>query len=61
MNESYPEFVRRGLRESFECNNDELAEKLDTMSRKEVLDAWLTWEGIIGFTDRIWEVARGQR
>jgi hypothetical protein len=44
--EDFPAFMREGLRENgfrAGCN----------WSRREILDAWLQWEGIIGFTEQI--------
>ena len=31
-------------------------ESVDKMNPKELMDAWLTWEGIIGYTNQIIEL-----
>lgn len=38
-----------------ESEGEYTREELEAMSRRDLLDAYLTWEGIIGFTDDILE------
>lgn len=38
-----------------ESEGDYIREELEEMSNYDLLDAYLTWEGIIGFTDDILE------
>lgn len=38
-----------------ESEGEYTKEELEAMSRRDLLDAYLTWEGIIGFTDDILE------
>jgi len=33
-------------------------ETIENMTTEEILDAWLQWEGIIGFTDKIMSIVR---
>lgn len=33
-------------------------EKLRAMSPKEVFGRWMHWQGIIGYSDRAWELAQ---
>ena len=38
-----------------ESEGEYTREELEAMSKRDLLDAYLTWEGIIGFTDDILE------
>ena len=38
-----------------ESEGEYTREELEAMSKRDLLDAYLTWEGIIGFTDDIIE------
>ena len=39
----------------YESEGEYTREELEAMSKRDLLDAYLTWEGIIGFTDDILE------
>ena len=52
-----PECVMRDMRQRFDCeeNDTTLDEKILTLSGRDFLEEYLTWNGFIGFTDMIIE------
>ena len=53
----YPNFLIFDFIEIYEASSEyEVIKRLDDMSPKQILNKWLTWEGIIGYTDKIWEI-----
>ena len=58
----HPSYVIEAVKEMLYPDMDvvDVAIQLGQMSRKEVLKAWLEYEGIIGFADQIWEIATGE-
>lgn len=51
--DAIPRGILRVLREDLDMGED----RITLMSPREVLDAWLTWEGIIGYTEQIIEAS----
>ena len=51
----YSEIVMQNVRENMglEMNDTSHDKFIETLGRHEVLDRFLTWEGIIGYTDKI--------
>lgn len=54
-----PEVVLEDLEQRWDLDKDsnEFKNKLSQMSAKEVFNEYLEWNGIVGFTDTIWDAA----
>ena len=53
MDKEWPSNIVSGLSKLWEISADDTLEKMGGMTRTAILAAWLRWQGIIGFTDRI--------
>lgn len=47
------EWILSDLREYFNFDSEGFIEQINSMSRGDILEGWLTWQGIIGYTDDI--------
>ena len=62
----YPNWIVKNVRENLglEPDDDSRDNEIATMSRREVFERWLTWQGIIGYgcyildtIEEIWDIS----
>ena len=58
MKEKYPHYIMRNVRLNLglDATDTSMDEEINNMSRREVFDRYLIWEGIINYTEEILSV-----
>jgi len=51
----YPEWILKNIRQNLGLEPDDTSQddEINAMSKQEVFERYLTWQGIIGYSDRI--------
>lgn len=51
----YPEWLLKNIRQNLGLEPDDTSQddEINAMSKQEVFERYLTWQGIIGYSDRI--------